>query len=241
MAEKYLKEVSAAKIVERIKGLLSRGVSTPLRKEWVIRGFGGTQWNLRETSAIDFDAGFDYLSRCRAINIINEETFEITDYFETFAPRYPAPPPLPIQISKQIENEAEVMRHCYHWLFVFENTLRTFIQDSLSEKYGKDWCDKLSKKVKADIEKNKKNWCGGIPPRSPLEFTELPSLGNIIMSKWQDVFKDKFVNINPTSLEESLKKIEGFRNAIAHCRMLTEEQSRMFYYEVKRVLSSLKS
>lgn len=179
---------------------------------------------MRETSSIDFDAGFNYLSRCRVTNITDEK-IETTEYFKTLAPKYHAPPPLHIQISKQIENEAEVTQRCYYWLFIFENKMRIFIQDSLSEKYGENWYNILSEKVKHKIEKNRKSWHGGVQPRSPLEFTELSSLGNIIMSKWKDVFENKFVNTNLTSLKESLKRIESFRKGIAHNRMLTEEES----------------
>lgn len=42
MIEKYTVEVSAGKIVERIKYLVRQGVPSSLRKEWVVNGFGGT-------------------------------------------------------------------------------------------------------------------------------------------------------------------------------------------------------
>lgn len=238
--EKYTAEVSARKIKERIERLLCQGVSPPLERKWVIEGFGGIQWNRREIDAIDFDAGFDYLSRCRAIKIVDSEKFELTDYFQTFIPeKYSTPPPLPIQVDRQIQKEAENMQRCYNWLYVFENTLRNFIRDSLSEKHD-DWYEMLTNKVKENIEKNKKRWRGGVPSRNLLEFTELPALLTTIQKNWEDVFKDKFENIDQASLRESLDRIEQFRNTIAHSRMLTEQESKVFYYEIKRVLSSIK-
>ena len=75
--EKYTVEVSVIKIEKRIKHLLGQGVLPPLKKSWVIDGFGGTLWNRRETDVIDFDAGLDYLGRERVINIIDKETFEL--------------------------------------------------------------------------------------------------------------------------------------------------------------------
>ncbi len=224
----------------KIKHLLAQGVQIPLKKKWITKGFGGTQWNDRETDAINFDAGFDYLSRCRVLNIIDAETFEITEYFDNFAPKYHTPPSLPIQINRQIENEAENIQHCYYWLYIFENTLRDFIQKSLSERYGENWRDELSQSVKKEIKRNQDRWHGGIPPRNPLEFSLLPTLHTIIMNKWKNVFKDKFENTNPASLKESLNRIEEFRNTIAHNCMLTEEESKVFYYEINRVLPSLK-
>lgn len=240
MIEKYTAEVSAGKIVERIKYLVRQGVPSSLRKEWVVNGFGGTRWNMRETDAIDFNAGFDYLNRCRAIKFSDSETFELLEYFETLVPKYQAPPPLPIQIDRQIGNEAENMQHCYYWLHIFENTLRNFLQKSLSEAYGENWHDQLSQKTKNEIDRNKGRWRGGIPPRNPLEFTTLSTLHNIIMNKWQEIFEAKFKNTNPTSLGESLNRIEEFRNTIAHARMLTEGESQVFYLEISRVLSCIK-
>lgn len=240
MIEKYGAELSASNIVDRIKRLIELGVSIPLKKEWVIKGFGGTQWNRRETDIIDFNAGFDYLNRCRAIKFINSETFELLEYFETLAPKYHVPPPFPIQINRQISNEAENMQHCYYWLHTFENTLRNFLQKSFLEKYGESWYDKLSPKIKGEIDRNKDKWRGGIPPRNPLEFTTLSALHNIIMSKWQEIFEAKLKDTNPNSIGESLNRIEGFRNSIAHTRVLTEQESQLFYAEISIVLSLIK-
>lgn len=237
--EKCTAEVSAIKIKERIERLIGQGVLFPLERKWVIEGFGGIQWNRRETDTIDFDAGFDYLARCRAIKFVDSEKFELTEYFETLIPKkYSTPLPLPILVDRQIRNEAENMQLCYYWLYVFENTLRNFIRDSLSEKY-ENWCEVLPNKVKEDMEKNKKRWRGGVPSRSPLEFTELPILHTIIQKNWEDVFKDKFESFDQASLKESLDRIEQFRNTIAHSRILTEEESTMFYYEIKSVLASI--
>jgi hypothetical protein len=240
MGEKYTAEVSAMRVVERIKYLLARGTPTPLKREWIIKGFGGTLWNARENAVIDFDAGFNYLSRCRAIKIINVEEIEITEYFDLFGPKPHYPQPLPVQIERQIESEAENMQHCYYWLYTFENTLRNFIQTSLSERYGERWYDELTKRVRKEIEENRKKWHGGIPERNPLEFTSLRTLHTIILNKWEDIFKGKFKAIDPTSLRESLDRIEAFRNTIAHSRMLSDEESKVFYYEIKNVLSSIK-
>jgi len=53
-------------------------------------------------------------------------------------------------------------------------------------------------------------------------------------------FKDEFKSTNPASLRESLSRIEGFRNTIAHSHMLTEVEFSNFYHEISKVLSSIK-
>ena len=232
--------MSARKIMERIKSLLADGVPSPLHKDLIIRGFGKFWWIPQESEVIDFEAGFDYLSRCRVLNIIDKERFEITEYFKTFAPKPTTPSSLDIQVNRQIRNEAENMQHCYLWLYIFENTLRNFVQKAMRNKYGKKWYDKLSQRTKNEIEENRSKWQGGIPPRNPLESSLLSTLHRIIMNKWEDVFKDKFRNMNPSSLRESLNRIEEFRNTIAHSRMLTKDEAKVFYYEVTKVLYSIR-
>ena len=238
MEEKYTAEVSAQKIIERIKHLLAQGVPRPLKRKWVERGFGGTLWNVRETKAIDFEEGFKYLIRTRTIKPLDDERFELTPYFELFAPKYHKPPPLPVQVSKQIENEADNMKHCYRWLYIFENMLREFVLCVLREKYGDRWYEKISQGIRKEIERNKERWSGGIPARSPLEFTTLNHLHRIINSNWS-IFKDKIHKIDQPSFIESMKRIESFRNTIAHSRMLTEEEFKVFYYEIGRLLRSI--
>ncbi len=241
MTDKYRAEVSAQKIISRINNLLKNNPSSLLKKSWVINGFGGLQWNKRESDAIDFDQGFAYLSRSRVINFIDDETFEVTEYFDTFAPKFQAPPPLPIQIERQVENEAENMRNCYSWLYMFENTLRNFVFTSLKEEDGETWLDELSKPVRGEIKENKKKWMSEIPPRNSLELTMITTLGRIIGNKWNPIFKKRFKSLNPTSLKESLSRIEKFRNTIAHSRMLSEKESWIFYYEIGIVLSNIKT
>jgi len=238
---KYAVEVSAQKIKERINYLLNSGAPQPLKRKWVIEGFGQIRFIPRETDVIDFEAGFDFLEKSRAVKIIDEEAFEITEYFESLTPsEYAAPRPLPIIIDEQIEKEAANMQQCYYQLYKFENSLRNFVEESLTEKYGAHWYDELTERVKREIEKNKERWRGGIPPRNDLEFTLLSTLHNIINSKWTDIFHDKFKNTNPTSLGESLREIEEFRNTIAHTRMLTEEEFILFHDKIRKVLSSIK-
>lgn len=237
---KYTVEVSAQKIKERINYLLNYGAPQPLKRELVINGFG-FKFNARETDVIDFKAGFDFLEKSRAIKFVDKEAFEITEYFERLTPsEYAAPRPLSIIIDEQIKKEAANMQQCYRWLHIFENSLRNLVKDSLTEKYGARWYDELTERVKREIKRNKEGWRGGIPPRNDLEFTLLSTLHNIINSNWKAIFQDKFKNTNLTSLGESLQKIEEFRNTIAHTRMLTEEEFRLFYDEIGRVLSSIK-
>ncbi|WP_243555996.1 toll/interleukin-1 receptor domain-containing protein [Priestia megaterium] len=63
MVNKYNYDVSANKILNRIKSLLANGTPSPLQKEWIVNGFGGLKWNVNETNVIDFDKGLDYLAK----------------------------------------------------------------------------------------------------------------------------------------------------------------------------------
>jgi len=237
--DKYSAEVSAQKIKSRIDQLSSQGTPIPLKRQYAMEGFGGTRWSKWESNAIDFEAGFEYLVRCRAIQFIDDEQFETTEFFQHMTKKFDEPPPFPFQLKKQIVTEADNMHLSYHWLYIFENTLRSFVYDALIEHYEDKWYDKLSNPVKQKIKQNKARWQSGLKPRNELEFTELPNLSNIIKKEWTTLFGNNFKNIDQAELDQSLKKIEKFRNSIAHCRMFTEDEFREFYSEIQRIIKAI--
>lgn len=72
MVNKYNYDVSANKILNRMKSLLANGTPSPLQKEWIVNGFGGLKWNINETNVIDFDKGLDYLAMEQIISLKTE-------------------------------------------------------------------------------------------------------------------------------------------------------------------------
>lgn len=77
MTDKYTPEVSATHIVNRMTSLINSGTPTPIKKQWIVNGFG-TLWNRRITEVIDFDNGIIYALEKGYIKESGIEMFELT-------------------------------------------------------------------------------------------------------------------------------------------------------------------
>lgn len=129
-------------------------------------------------------------------------------------------------------NRALEMARLYAVLFCFENEIRDFVRDALSEKEGADWLEKLPPKIKEQAENRrdtalKDSWLEG-EKADLLGFVDFGHLAQIIVAKW-DIFKD----IIPTQhwLKQRMDELEKARNFIAHNRMLLpSEFQRMYMY-----------
>lgn len=130
-------------------------------------------------------------------------------------------------------NQAIEMARLYAVLFCFENEIRDFIRDTLEEKDGADWQDKLPGKIKEQAELRretaiKDSWIEG-HKSDLLGFVDFAHLAQIIVNKW-DYFKD----IVPTQhwLKQRMDELEKARNFVAHNRMLLPSEFQRLYMYV---------
>lgn len=129
-------------------------------------------------------------------------------------------------------NQALEMSRLYAVLFCFENEIREFIRDVLSEKDGSDWQDKLPPKIKEVAESRrsaalKDSWLEG-EKSDILGFVDFGQLAQIIIAKWE-----YFQAILPTQhwLKQRMDEMEKARNFIAHNRvLLPSEFQRLYMY-----------
>lgn len=134
--------------------------------------------------------------------------------------------------SVQRRNAALEMSRLYALLFCFENEIRDFIRERLSDNDGVDWQDKLPDKIKKFIESRrdlalKDTWLEG-QKTDVLGFADFGQLSQIIIAKW-DFFKD----IIPSQhwLSQRMDEIEKARHFIAHNRLLLpSEFNRLYMY-----------
>lgn len=96
-----------------------------------------------------------------------------------------------------IWRQAQEMSSVYAIIYCIENSLRNFIVDRLSEKYGLDWWEKcVSKGIKTSTERLKnseeKNKYHSSRGDSPIHYTLLDNLVQIIISNW-----DEFADVIP--------------------------------------------
>lgn len=126
-------------------------------------------------------------------------------------------------------NEALEMARLYALLYCFENEVRALIKETLEEKDGVDWWEKLPSRVRSHAENRqttalKDSWLEG-QKRDPLGFVDFGMLASIITEKWE------YFSIFPSQhwLKQRLDEMEKARNFIAHNRMLLPSEFQRLY------------
>lgn len=136
----------------------------------------------------------------------------------------------PFNIVKR--NNALEMARLYAVLHCFENEIRDYIRETLSENDGVDWWSKLPPKMKTHAESRqetalKDSWLEG-EKSDLLGFVDFGMLSSIIIEKWT-----YFSNIIPSQhwLKQRMEELEKVRNFIAHNRtLLPSEYQRVYMY-----------
>lgn len=130
----------------------------------------------------------------------------------------------------QARNNALSMARLYAVLFCFENEVRSLIRETLQEKDGPDWVDKLPERVKSHAESRQRtalddSWLEG-EKTDLLGFVEFGHLAQIIIGKWE-----YFQEIVPSQhwLKQRMDELEKARNFIAHNRMLLPSEFQRLY------------
>lgn len=128
-------------------------------------------------------------------------------------------------------NTALEMARLYAVLFCFENEVRDYIRETLLEKEGEDWLDKLPPKIKEHAEGRrtaalKDSWLEG-EKTDLLGFAEFGHLAQIIINKWEHF------PVVPSQhwLKQRMDEMEKVRHFIAHNRvLLPSEFQRLYMY-----------
>jgi Swt1-like HEPN len=129
-------------------------------------------------------------------------------------------------------NQALEMGRLYVVIHCFENEVRSLIRETLEEKEGVDWMDKLPPKVKSFAEGRQKaaeadSWLTG-EKSDLLGFVDFGQLANIIIENWVH-----FDDLLPSQhwLKQRMDELEKVRHFIAHNRvLLPTEYHRVYLY-----------
>jgi hypothetical protein len=130
-------------------------------------------------------------------------------------------------IPDRIRSASLQMQGVYRRLFVFENLIRSFIDERLTETSGDDWFDKIATREMKDKYKNRKEkeeknqWHAGREAH-PIYYLDFGDLGLLIINQW-DVFKDFFDS--QTWVQSRMQEAERSRNVIAHTNVLPAEEA----------------
>lgn len=129
-------------------------------------------------------------------------------------------------------NRAIEMGRLYVVLHCFENEVRELIRETLEERDGPDWIEKLPAKVKRHAEERQKtsledSWLEG-EKNDILGFADFGHLATLMVEKWS-----YFEDIIPSQhwLKQRMDELEKARNFIAHNRtLLPSEFARLYMY-----------
>ena len=137
----------------------------------------------------------------------------------------------PFSVSRR--NQALEMARVYAILHCFENEIRTFIRETLEEKEGVDWEEKLPVAARRFAESRQKTafgdtWLEG-EKSDILGFIDFGMLTTIIIDKWVH-----FQVVVPSQhwLKQRMDELEKARNFIAHNRMLLPTEFQRIYMYV---------
>ena len=131
-------------------------------------------------------------------------------------------------------NNALEMARLYAVLHCFETAVRNYIRETLLEKDGTDWIDKIPgavKKFADDRQRSaqKASWLEG-EKTDLLGFIEFGHLAQIIINKWEH-----FDDILPSQhwLKQRMDELEKVRHFIAHNRMLLPSEFQRVYMYIR--------
>lgn len=131
-------------------------------------------------------------------------------------------------------NSALQMARLYAVLHCFENEIRDFVRETLREKDGADWLEKLPAKVKQHASARREtamgdSWLEG-EKIDMLGFLEFGHLAQIIVDKWLH-----FEDIIPSQhwLKQRMDELEKVRHFVAHNRMLMPSEFQRVYMYVR--------
>jgi Swt1-like HEPN len=116
----------------------------------------------------------------------------------------------------------------FKFFFVFENFIRDFVLETLSQLDPINWWDRVPPDVQTEVQKGEetefqKQWMA-LDSRSKLALTTLPQLLKIMddNKNWNDAFK---ATVRDKFLIQEGRSITHLRNTICHMSEISEEES----------------
>ncbi len=166
------------------------------------------------------------------------KTVKLDKEFEIRCPNLPT----------SVLTDAERMTKIYPYLYIFENSIRYFIKNTLETKYGDNWWDqKVKTRIRSKVETRQDQEGGnrwhGKRGRHQIFYTDIDDLRQIITSNLED-FRDKLPNVRqPTEwFINRIQEIELSRNIVAHHNPLSEndiKRLKIYFEDWMRHLAGL--
>lgn len=160
-------------------------------------------------------------------NVPRKRVLKFPDKFESDCPK---------NLSETIVKEAIEMSRVYPYLYLVENSIRSFIREVM-DKIDPNWWDtSVNKSIQRDVEdrmkreiKNRYHGKRGVHPIQYVDFDHLRT----IISRNREHFEEHLPENSIQWLTQRLKELKETRNILAHNNPLTENDIRRVktYYE----------
>jgi len=131
-------------------------------------------------------------------------------------------------LPESVIKDAIKMRRIYPYIYLFENSIRFFVKNTLDAKYGANWwATKVSNPIQKEVEerqqKDGRNRWHGKRGEHPIFYTNIDHLARIITNNMDD-FKDKLPDVKrPIEwLTNRIDEVELSRNIVAHNNPLSD-------------------
>jgi len=145
-------------------------------------------------------------------------------------------------LTPELMNKGFEMSEAYIYMYAIENTLRVFIENICSGKYGGEYLStiKISKGIAIKLESRRKDseskrWLS-FKSTSEIFYLDFIELGDIIRENWSD-FKSYFPDQD--FIIPKIKEIADVRNRIAHNSYIGDTERSMLKTYYKMILSQI--
>ena len=134
---------------------------------------------------------------------------------------------LALALPNEVRRATEAAEN-YRLFFVFENFIRDFVLETLSQLDPVNWWDKIPPDVQKEVQdleatEQQKQWMA-LDSRSKLALTTLPQLLKVMddHNNWKDIFKDL---VRDKFLIQEGRGISHLRNTICHMSDISDEET----------------
>jgi len=157
------------------------------------------------------------------------------------------PPPLvalygpPIPASDDADEEEGLMRTniAHNWLQRLERIARKFIDDEMTQMFGREWPkrrlpNEMFEQWRSKKREAEENGAAELPLIAYADFTDYVT---VICKRdnWREVFEKHFDR--PEAVRESFQRLYPIRLDTAHARLVTQDDELLLYVEAKRLVA----
>jgi hypothetical protein len=130
-----------------------------------------------------------------------------------------------LQFGAEYRKEASMMAIHYEVFYCLEKSIRRLVVETMEEKYGFNWWDRVKEDIRKNVDENiKKEEDSGFTIRSEskIDYTTFGELSQIVIGNW-DSFENLFKR-GQRAFQKIMSNLNQLRGPIAHCCPLADDE-----------------